>query len=159
MLIGLELRHAQEIMQHVQLVSLGELAQRGCLLGDEGNRLICPASPGSSLRGPSCTPDAARARLFPGFVTRPHPNPCPAETLRRHGPQLQGGILQLSRYETFLIRGPFNTLRFDSEGLTTHVRVETADPNLNDFGPIFSRKLLELHEYRHCGVAGESQDD
>ena len=45
MLVGLELRHAQEIMQHVQLVALGELAQRGHLLGDEGNRLIRPALP------------------------------------------------------------------------------------------------------------------
>src|SRR6187402_2460127 len=37
-----------------------------------------PPSPGSSLREPPGAPDAARARFFPGLVTRPHPNPCPA---------------------------------------------------------------------------------
>src|SRR5689334_18308460 len=118
-----------------------------------------PPSPGSSLREPAGAPDAARARFFPGLVTVPTPNPCPAETLRRSGSQLQGGNLQLSRYETFPIRRAFNTPRFDRDRLTTHVRVETADPSPFVFGPRFSRKLLELHEYRHCGVAGESQDD
>jgi hypothetical protein len=43
MLVGFELRHAQEMVQHIELVSLGKLAQSRHLLGDEGNRLICPA--------------------------------------------------------------------------------------------------------------------
>jgi len=46
MLVGLELRHPQEIMQHVQLVALGELAQGGHLLCDEGHGLVCAALPG-----------------------------------------------------------------------------------------------------------------
>src|SRR3954452_21439870 len=102
-----------------------------------------PPSPGSSPRARPRTLDAARDRFLPGLVTRPHPNPCPAGTLRRHQSQLQGGNLQLSRYEIFPLGRPFNTPRFDSEGLTTHVRVETADPNPFEFGPNFSRKLLE----------------
>ena len=57
------------------------------------------------------------------------------------------------------VAGPVNTPRFDRNGLTTHVRFETADPNPFVFGPRFPHKLLELHEYRHRGVAGESQDD
>ena len=40
MLIGLELGHAKEIMQHVELVTLGKRAQPADLLGDEGDRLV-----------------------------------------------------------------------------------------------------------------------
>ncbi len=50
--VSLELGHAQQIMQHIELVALGELAQRRHLLGDEGHGFIDPPSPGSSLRKP-----------------------------------------------------------------------------------------------------------
>jgi len=39
-LVGLQLGHAKEIMQHVEFVTLGELAQRANLLGDEGDSLV-----------------------------------------------------------------------------------------------------------------------
>lgn len=45
MLVGLQLGHPQEIMQHVELVALGELTQSAGLLGDEGDRLISSAFP------------------------------------------------------------------------------------------------------------------
>lgn len=35
-------------MQHVELVTLGKLAQRADLLGDEGDSLVRAALPGSS---------------------------------------------------------------------------------------------------------------
>ena len=44
-LVGLQLGHAQEIMQHIELVALGELAQSPNLLGDEGDGLIDTALP------------------------------------------------------------------------------------------------------------------
>ena len=40
MLVGFELGHAQKIVQHVELVALGELAQARDLLCDEGDRLV-----------------------------------------------------------------------------------------------------------------------
>ena len=45
MFVGFELGHAQEIMQHIELVALGELAQSPNLLGDEGDGLIDAALP------------------------------------------------------------------------------------------------------------------
>jgi len=44
-LVGLQLGHAQQIMQHVELVTLGELAQDGHLLGDEGDGFLDAALP------------------------------------------------------------------------------------------------------------------
>ena len=44
-LVGLQLGHAQQIMQHIELVPLGERAQDGRLLGDEGDGLIDAALP------------------------------------------------------------------------------------------------------------------
>ena len=48
MLVGLELGHSQEIMQHVEPVPFGKLAQCPDLLGDEGDRLLDATLPGSS---------------------------------------------------------------------------------------------------------------
>src|SRR3954464_5494509 len=104
-----------------------------------------PPSPGSSGREPPAAREAAPARFFPGLVTSPHPNPCPAETLRRHRPQLKGGILQLSRYETFPIGMAFNPPRFDSDGLTTHVRDERADPNMGGEAVAVKSRGVESH--------------
>jgi len=43
-------------MQHIELVTLGELAQRPDLLGDEGDGLIDPTLPGFLVaRAPSRT--------------------------------------------------------------------------------------------------------
>src|SRR4051795_2236915 len=159
MLVGLELGHSQEIMQHVELVPLGELAQCPDLLGDESDRLLDAALPRFLVTRASRRARCGARPFLSWLSHQPPPESMPAETLRRHRPQLKGGILQLSRYETFPIGMAFNTPRFDSDGLTTHVRDERADPKLIEFGPKFPHKLLELHEYRHCGVAGESQDD
>ena len=45
MLVGLELGHPEKVMQHIELVALGELAQGTDLLGNEGDGFIDAALP------------------------------------------------------------------------------------------------------------------
>ena len=40
MFVGFELGHAEEIVQHIELVALGELAQSADLFGNESHRFI-----------------------------------------------------------------------------------------------------------------------
>jgi len=64
MLVGFELGHAQKIVQHVELVALGEFSQGGHLLGDEGDRFVGASLPWLIVaRTPR--PGSRRALSFP----------------------------------------------------------------------------------------------
>src|SRR5206468_4583015 len=80
MLVGLELGHAQQIMQHVELVALGELAQCSDLLGDEGDSLLDAALPRFLVA--QASPRARRGAR--SFVPRPRHQTPPESMPRRN---------------------------------------------------------------------------
>jgi len=115
MLLRLEMSHAQEVVEHVEMMALSELGQGRRHLGDQRGRGV------GILHG--CL------NIRNVFVRYLGQQICPAWDLTETNIKsawFLSHFLQPDRYFAERTQSTFNSPRFDRNRLTTHVRVSEA---------------------------------